>query len=313
MSLTAEQIATRSEGVTASEMAAIVGLSPYATALDVYLEKLGLVEPKEDSEAMYWGRVLEPHLLDRYANDFGVELEFPGTTKHGRHPRIIGTPDAIVRGERRGVEAKAHGFFQRREFGEVHTDSVPDRHIIQCAVYMAVFDCERWDLVTLLGGQDFRVYHLYRDRDLEENLISIGEAFWRDHVEALAPPDPTDADRRARALLARFPAHDNSLVDAEAEAIRWAEELRDVRSHLAALTDVKDELEGNLKERIGAHGGISGPDFTITWKRTKDTVETDWKAVALELEASLELIARHSRRKPGTRRFVPKWKERQAP
>jgi predicted phage-related endonuclease len=45
-----------------SDIAAILGLSPYKTPLDVYLEKRGLWEDGAAGEAARWGTIMEPIL-----------------------------------------------------------------------------------------------------------------------------------------------------------------------------------------------------------------------------------------------------------
>ena len=54
--------------VSASEVAALAGLHPFTTELDLYLWKAGLVErPGADSDAAEWGMILEPTILQQYA------------------------------------------------------------------------------------------------------------------------------------------------------------------------------------------------------------------------------------------------------
>jgi len=55
----------RRKVVGGGDVAAIVGVHPYKTAHDVWLEKLGLAVI-EENEAMYWGKVLEPVILAEY-------------------------------------------------------------------------------------------------------------------------------------------------------------------------------------------------------------------------------------------------------
>ena len=50
----------RRKGIGGSDVAAIIGLSPWTTPLDIYEQKLGIALPSEETEAMYWGTALEP-------------------------------------------------------------------------------------------------------------------------------------------------------------------------------------------------------------------------------------------------------------
>jgi predicted phage-related endonuclease len=57
MALTAEQIAERRTYVGASEVAALFGVHPYHTKLELYLKKIGALDHVEDesSRQMKWG------------------------------------------------------------------------------------------------------------------------------------------------------------------------------------------------------------------------------------------------------------------
>ena len=56
----------RRTGIGGSDVAAVLGLNPWKTPLDVWNDKLGLSEDKEMSEPAYWGTVLE----DTVAKEF---------------------------------------------------------------------------------------------------------------------------------------------------------------------------------------------------------------------------------------------------
>jgi len=68
----------RRKGVTATDISAISGLNPYHTIYDVFLEKLDLIEPMQETAPMRWGRKMEPVLADVYAQMTGATLINPG-------------------------------------------------------------------------------------------------------------------------------------------------------------------------------------------------------------------------------------------
>ena len=49
----------RRTGIGGSDVAAVLGLNPWKTPLDVWNDKLGLSEDKGMTEPAYWGTVLE--------------------------------------------------------------------------------------------------------------------------------------------------------------------------------------------------------------------------------------------------------------
>ena len=63
--LTVHDLAVRSNHITATDVAAIMGTSPWKTPTDIYLEKCLPMDPLEPSPAMVWGTLMEPVLAHR--------------------------------------------------------------------------------------------------------------------------------------------------------------------------------------------------------------------------------------------------------
>ena len=59
-------LADRRKGIGGSDIGAILGLSPYRTLMDVFLDKRGETQPKGNEQAMYWGTVLEDVVAHEY-------------------------------------------------------------------------------------------------------------------------------------------------------------------------------------------------------------------------------------------------------
>jgi len=61
-----EWLEVRKQGIGSSDAAAAVGLNPYKSQLELWLEKTGRdtglpkTDPDDEESAMYWGNVLEP-------------------------------------------------------------------------------------------------------------------------------------------------------------------------------------------------------------------------------------------------------------
>lgn len=90
-------LALRAADVTASDISAICGIDPYRTALRVFAEKTGMIEPEPESEIMRRGRWFEAAILEALA-----ELEPSWVVRKAsvylRDPETgIGcTPDAVA-------------------------------------------------------------------------------------------------------------------------------------------------------------------------------------------------------------------------
>lgn len=302
--------ATRATGIGASEIAAIVGLSPYTSPLDIYCRKRGLTEEYAGNDSTRWGIVLEPVIADAYTAQTGIELEGDGRTTvvHPVHSFALCTPDRIAADRSRVVELKTAGIRMAHLWGEPGSDDVPEYYLTQVAWQMAVLDINAADIAVLIGGNDFRIYSVARDLELEAALLEAARRFWNENVLAGEPPAPRDSDEFARVLSAKYPAETTAtLTDADDEIERVALALKTVREEMKRLEAEELALENEIKSAIGENAGVCGRFGRITWKATKERAVTDYKALAASLEPSV--VKAFTQMKPGVRRFLPKWAE----
>lgn len=332
MPLTPEQIALRKTGISASEVAAVAGLHPYRKPIDVWSEKLGLVEPFEGNQKSKWGDLLEQVIADHYAKEHAaekivvrhptaVEGSVNGTLVREISPRfrLIATPDRLVYRKRiatpiRNLQIKTAGLRQSDKWGPSGTDQVPEEHAIQVSVEMAVLGVDNTDLAALIGGQDDREYHLKRDLELEGQLIEICERFWVDHILTQTPPPVDGSEHYSNYLKRRFPRDARPMLPVTDEARGWHMELLTAREREDAIKARRAEAENALKSIIGDAGGIEG---ICTWRQNKPSVTVDWEAAFRSLSKVrlqdgtifryspdlVEAAQRFTTTKPGARTF----------
>ena len=98
----------------------------------------------------------------------------------------------------------------------------------------------------------------------------------------------------------------------DAELTEAVEALLKTRSDLALLTDMRETLEAAIQTRMGPATSVRGPGWRVTWRRTKDPKEVDYKGLIQAAFAYLDpvtievLSAEHTTTRPGVRRFVLK-------
>ena len=317
----ARWLRARQRGIGGSDAAAILGVSPFATEFDVWRDKVGVLESKPDTEAMWWGREMESLLARRYSERTGrslLLLDPPGILQHASAPEIIGTPDRIVMGEERGLELKTAGEHGRHEWGLPGSDDIPAHYLAQCVHYMAVTGFPVWDVAVLIGGNDFRIYHVHRDEALERAVVDRLRAWWQEHVVRGEPVPPAGTKSNDETLRRMFPTHTGDVVLAPRE-------LEPAAATLAALMNTEKlvkakaaEARAQLKLAIGANAGIESAGWRALWTAPKPKRVTDWQAVANDLVLKLyevdywkqhpqtlaELIAPHTTEKPASRRFT---------
>lgn len=295
-----EWLKDRMSGIGGSDAAAVMGLSKWKTPLDVFMEKRGEVAPVLDSEPMKWGRLLEPVVRQEYAEQSGqvVRLAPNEVIRHPKLPFMLCTPDGVTESGRlyEGKCARTSD-----GWGEPGSNQIPDAYLIQVQHSLIVTKLSVADVAVLIGGSDFRVYEVPADPELQELIVDVETAFWRD-VMAGEPPAPTtaaDAQRRYRS------ARPGSERTATQEIEDIVSNLRRIRSQLTELEGIEDMQKALVMGFLGDAEiltDLSGKPLA-TWKQTKGATRFD--AAAFKAD-SPDLYAQYQKTGEATRRFLVK-------
>jgi len=313
MSLSPDQLAQRKAGITATDAAAILGLHPYRSPIDVYADKLGIAAPFLGNERTKWGNILEAPIREDYAERYGVRVEVPGTLAHPDVTWAMATPDGICylprqSHPRNGLEIKTHSFRAADDYGDPGTDEVPQHELIQCMWSLFVCGLDEWDLVPFVDGQPAD-YRIKRDDELIGIMREQCERFRVDHILKGVPPDPDGSKSYGSYLSTTYPQRKKDLVslDDKPEAMMLVRALRRELDVLAEAKTSSEIIKQNLKAVIGDHAGLEWTDperkggkDQIYYRIAKDGSKTDWEAAwrSLVTAAQLALGATHSRGGP---------------
>ena len=313
MAFTKEQLEIRKKGIGASEAAMALGLNPYpnATPLDLWMLKKGL-KVTEETQAMRIGSRLEPIVAEMYQDATGFELVQPFTMLYPKNPIIYATPDRIVKGKNKGLEIKTANARMAENWGEEGTDEIPQQYLIQCILCMAVTDLPEWDVAVLIGGQDFRIYNIQRDVDLENSIIERLLEWWETYIIKNQEPDINSSKSYAEYLAIKYPKNFKSLKEADADAEQLIQRLGDVRDSLKSFEEQEETIKNLLKNYIGDSDGVQGAAGKCTWKACKDTKEIGWEALAKAVmglyiqgeENKGKMLSLYTAHVPGVRRFL---------
>ena len=321
--LTLEQKAIRRTGIGSSDIAAIVGKSPYANPMDVYLSKAEGFE-REGNFSTELGDLLEDAVLTLYERRHGPEVlvRRPGTWVHPRIPIIVDTPDALASWGSTAVpvEAKTSRFSDFDLWGEEGTDQVPENYLIQGTWHLIVAraraqhpaDVTRCDLPVLIRTDEFRVYRIDWSEDLAAMLVDEAQRFWANHIERRVPPDVEGSRTVHDFLKHRYPRDSGQMLAADEEIEMLLREFFLMDATAKQADEMLKAVKAKLQLRIGDASGIAGACGQVTWKKAKDTETTDWEALARKLLAEKDAAARTQLLKefhlvkPGSRRFLGK-------
>jgi len=302
-----EWLAARKKSIGSSDIGALVGADPYRTPLDIWLDKTGRATDGIETRPMRLGKRLEPVILEEYELETGRSATLNGVSH--LHPKVAiasATPDAFEVETGEGIELKAPGLRQSRHWGRSGSAEFPEAYLAQCAWQMAVTGRDRWHLAALLGAQDFRVYRIERDLELEAGLFEVAERFWRDHVIADKAPALDASESARRYVEACFPANQRPMRFATEEEVSLAMELAEARQKKGAAEEEIELKATSLKALIEDGAGIEMPGlFRLTWKCNRPSRKTNWEAIARSLGAAPDVIEAHTTTVPGPRVFRP--------
>ncbi len=300
MSLTQEQKALRLTGIGGSEIAAVLGLSPWARPIDVWRAKVMGMEV-EETLPMRRGRILEPAICSWYAEDYGAKLRECGTLRHPSSRVLLATPDRLATlptGEERVLEAKSANFRMLDRWGQDGTDEVPEYYLVQVASEMGCAKLPAADLAVLIAGDDFRVYHLHRDLELESMLLECAERFWTDYVITKREPAPDASESYGEWLKEKYKEPKGGFIAAPAQAAPYARQLHAARHAKSVAEKMEQDARQNLEALIGNAEGMEGDGWRISWKMTKGKAAVNWEAVVQELGIPKATLDKHTKRSP---------------
>jgi len=286
----------RKTGIGGSDIAAILGLSPWRTAVDVWMDKTGRAPDTEPTEAMFWGTVLEDVIAKHYADTEQRKVQRIGEMmRHPKHAwmlanidRAIVTPGSRARfdvGKLLGadgiLECKTASAYKAGEWGAPEDDdAIPTHYAAQAMWYLAITGLDWCDVAVLIGGQKYLVKRVERDDDTIQGMIERAEEFWFKHVVGQVAPEPKTGDD----AIKLFPRDSGRSIEANPKTLELLARAVELKQQIAAL---EVELEGDRKKGInGVIGELKaymgdasaitiGNETLATWKaQTSQRLDT---------------------------------------
>ena len=247
----------RRKGLGGSDIAAVLGISPYKSAYEVYEEKVnGYCKDLSNNEKVQSGIFLEDGIAKWYENVKGVGTFKPTTIRtHKDLPFLLANPDRLIAGKKIGVEIKNVGERSKHLWGEDGSQVVPDYYFLQAAHYMLVLDYQAWDVVACIGGQELRTYRFERDAEIDEMIIQGASDFWRNHVEKRVEPAKDYSNPGVQELIKKkFNLVSDEVVNLPEEFAEVATQWFEVKEDIKHYDNLRKELEAKILDAIGTAG-----------------------------------------------------------
>ena len=265
----------RRKGIGGSDVAAIMGLSPWKTAYQVYREKRKEVEDWQGNSITDWGKRMEPAIRQWYSDQTGRDVRLPDKIMyHPKHPFMLASLDGFT-DDGRVVEIKTAR--SGKNWGEPETNQIPDYYAVQVHHYMTITGFQVADIPVSIAGGSPSLYIVEADKEISEMIIEACAKFW-ERVQSGNPPDPvTYADAVARFGKIKS---DGSII-ATTELIEAIAGLKQLRAQLGAMEDAEEAVKAKLIIALGDQADtiIDGAGQTlVTYKLANGRKSFDAKA-----------------------------------
>jgi putative phage-type endonuclease len=175
-----------------SDVAAVFGVSPWTTPLELWRVKKGLMQTDESANVAVkeMGNMMEPIVARCYAKATGnTVLEDTGLHRHAKYPWALANLDYRVEEKsKQGVlEIKTTNYHKAGDWAE----GLPYFYELQVRYYLAVMDLDFADVACMWGFNpetDMAIRRVYRDPDIEADIFEKLGAF----ILSLELDDPPD-------------------------------------------------------------------------------------------------------------------------
>uniref|UniRef100_UPI00404730D3 YqaJ viral recombinase family nuclease n=1 Tax=Polynucleobacter sp. TaxID=2029855 RepID=UPI00404730D3 len=284
----------RAKSLGGSDVGAVLGLSKYRSAVDVWMEKTGKEIAVRDSLPLRFGQFAEEFVASEYAMSTGLFLaSHDAAVVHPEYQYMHGHIDRFVLdgnlplidadgkiAASRILECKTANPFAKSEWGEAGSDQVPLSYLVQCVWYMMLTNIDRTDLAVLFGNADFRIYEITRDLELEQMVLEKAIDFWENHVLKDIPP-PAASESDYKTLFGKSTL--SKSIEAPAQTYELIKKLKSlneqVEQYEAEISQIKQSIMGQMQDaEILTFQGQT----LVTWKAPKPSLRLDAKKLTAE-------------------------------
>lgn len=305
----------RSKFIGGSDVAAILGVSPWITPFMLFQKKTGayvedLTPAKQRILAR--GHRWEPIVLEMLVDELrerGHDVEVIATGQRYQDadlPFLACELDAelLIDGEETNAEMKTASYFAAGAWGDRDSNDVPLYYAAQ-VMHGLMIKPRRRAVVAAVTGFDEQPMVRWIDRD-DDTIAAIRArevAFWQ-RIQDGNPPDPVTAED----VKWLYPKDSGAAIDADDELINACATLEALKRDAKIIEGDIEVLTTKVKARMAGAAVLLGNDGKpiATWKTNRDSTVTDWQAAYLDLNPTPDHIKDFTGTKTGARPFLIK-------
>lgn len=296
-----EWLRYRKCGIGGSDVAAILGISKWNSAISLWLDKTNQTnEPVEENEAMQWGTIMEPIIRNHFAEVTGkTVVEVKAMLQHPEHPFMLADVDGLTtddEGNPAILEIKTASEYKRAEW----ENDIPSYYQTQVQHYLCVTGVQKAFVAVLIGGNSFKVYEVDADAEIQSMLIAVEKDFWN-KVQNMIRPEMDGSDAAKNLLDSLYHGGIEEEIVMPDEAIEYVDAYVEACAEEDNAKAKKQEASNHIKEIMGDYDKATCLGHIISWKPVSSE-RLDTKALK---EAEPEIYEKYVK-KSISRRFTIK-------
>lgn len=266
----------RNKYIGGSDAAGVLGLSRWKTPLMVWALKTGQIVEEDISDRIEvkLGNKLEQTVAELFMEETGKKVVRKNETIfHPNYPFLGANIDRRVIGEDAVLECKTATMWKYREW---EGQDIPQEYLIQVLHYMAVGNFQKGYIACLIGNHKFVWKEIERDEKMIADLIKKEVHFWNTFVIPKVMPASISANDSDILYQLYQPVKIGEEVNLGEELDRLAENLDSMRADKKALEKQVEQLENEIKVKLGDKEIGLGNNWKATWKlQTQKRLNTE--------------------------------------
>ena len=278
----------REKRIGGSDIGAILGVNPYKSIVDVYVDKTEGSNFK-GNELTHWGHMLEGTILKEFANRHKelIVYEAPYSIVDNF---FIANLDSVLKDKETGdygvLEIKTTSIWNKKEWED---DVIPQYYYAQVQHYLMLTGYKFAYIAVLIGGQQYKEFKIERNEE-DINLIrNKATEFYQENLLKKIPPMPDGSDAYMNYLKQKALEIENNEVMEFADLEEKAAKIKELGKEINSLKKEQDLLKEEIILELinnGTQKGVAGKfKFNIQIRKTPD-----FEAMAKE---NLELIEQY--------------------
>lgn len=270
----------RLEGLGASDIPVLFGLSQWKSPYALWAEKVKLTTPLDEmSEQAEWGLRLEEAIATKFSEETARYLRPRDPFAIIQHPELkflqatidrdqtmtdgcvvpFGIDPANADALEDGVLELKTAYFTK---GDEWTDEPPLAYQVQLQAQLLVTGRSWGSIAVLIGGSKFVYQDVQAHEPFQRRIVELATAFW-DRVLRQEAPEVDGTEATHEAIKLAFPKDTKpEPILLPVEALEWDAQAQEAKDAIAQWTQVEMEAKNRIRAAIGEHAIGVLPDGT---------------------------------------------------